>query len=293
VPTTSLIHGVVFNDANENGLWDDDESGIPDVTVALDGVDVATTDANGTYAFEVDQLGLHTIVESNPTGYVSTTPDEVQIDVTEFGVDYVADFGDAVPAPQSAIIFGAVFEDLDGDGILDSDEPRLSGVSITLDAGTMVTTDTEGYFEFEVNQVAAYLVTETDPAGYESTTPNEILVDVNTLGSDYQLDFGDALPLTPAEQITETIELLDDAVQSGDLEPAGNEKQADNRLASLISSLEAAQQAIADGNTEKALSKLTFALARCDGNDSPPDYVTGPAAEELGQMILDLIADLL
>ncbi|MCP4646066.1 MAG: metallophosphoesterase [bacterium] len=45
--------GVVFNDANGNGLRDGGEAGIPDVSVS-NGVDVVTTDASGAWSLPVD-----------------------------------------------------------------------------------------------------------------------------------------------------------------------------------------------------------------------------------------------
>jgi hypothetical protein len=80
------ISGVVFRDLNSNGIRDTGEPGITGVTITLkqgDSVVTATTTAeDGTYIFDGLTLGEEfTVVEIDPTGYTSTTPNEVNATV--------------------------------------------------------------------------------------------------------------------------------------------------------------------------------------------------------------------
>ena len=46
------------------------------------------------------------------------------------------------------------------------------------------------------------------------------------------------------------------------------------------------------GNIEEACGQLRQVYRRCDGESPPPDFVQGPAAEDLMEMILHLMEDL-
>jgi hypothetical protein len=94
-------------------------------------------------------------------------------------------------------IAGTVFNDLDGDGIRNAGEPGLAGVTITLrnDANAVIAvtvTAADGSFAFLNLQPGTYTVTETDPPGLVSTTPNSVPV-VATAGGTAAVNFGDRL----------------------------------------------------------------------------------------------------
>jgi len=55
------LSGVVYLDANENGRYDAGETGVPNVTVILDGRFSVRTDANGRYDFPAVAAGHHVI----------------------------------------------------------------------------------------------------------------------------------------------------------------------------------------------------------------------------------------
>jgi hypothetical protein len=54
VSDSAIIEGRVYFDANQNGRWDDGETGLPGVLVS-DGRSVAATDASGRYRLESDK----------------------------------------------------------------------------------------------------------------------------------------------------------------------------------------------------------------------------------------------
>ena len=97
----AVIYGTVFNDTNGNGEQDYGEAGIPGVTVTLDETTSVVTNESGQYTFTLEAAGIHTLVETDPAGYTSTTTNEVDVDV-DLGHSYEADFGDKIspPPPQ-------------------------------------------------------------------------------------------------------------------------------------------------------------------------------------------------
>jgi uncharacterized repeat protein (TIGR01451 family) len=189
-PDQATIYGTVFDDLDLDGEWDAGEPGIPDVVVTLDGGATATTDGDGLYFFLTDEAGLHTVVESDPEGYFSTTSNEVHLSVS-LGQSYRIDFGDGATPADVGAIYGTVFEDSDGDGRWDATELGLEGVVITLNGGVTTTTDLHGRYTFSPLAPGPHVVVETDPEGYFSTTPNEVHVDV-LAETDYEVNFGDA-----------------------------------------------------------------------------------------------------
>jgi len=183
------IYGTVFNDTNGNGVWDMGELGIPDVLVTLDGVVTTTTDLNGNYTFPITIAGPHTVVETDPSGHFSTTPNEVHVKVV-LGNGYQVRFGDTRLSSGFATIYGTVFEDADGDRMWDMAEPGIPGALVTLDGAITTTTNLNGNYTFSTPVPGAHTLVETDPFDYSSTTPNEMHVDV-ILGQGYQVNFGD------------------------------------------------------------------------------------------------------
>ncbi len=100
------IKGTVWADADMDGIWDANEVGIWGVTVSLyDGVGglVAdtTTDYDGYYEFPYLPPGYYTVVETNLPGWISTTPDVVNVYLMG-GAEEVVNFGDYSIYPPSA-----------------------------------------------------------------------------------------------------------------------------------------------------------------------------------------------
>jgi len=188
-PDPGKIQGTVYEDTNGDGDFDAGESGISGVTVYLDlndnGVKDAgepedTTDANGDYEFTNLDPGSYVVRETNPAGYTSTgdtdgaNDDKISVTVSAGETEADHDFFDAQPAD----IRGTVYEDSNGDGDFDAGESGISGVTVYLDlndngvkdAGEPEdTTDANGDYEFLDRNPGAYVIRETNPAGYTST----------------------------------------------------------------------------------------------------------------------------
>lgn len=108
--STNSISGIVFNDTNANGVQDTGEPSIPGVTVSLydqnnNVVATTTTTADGSYSFHNLPPGIYTVVETNLSGYVSTTLDHVSV-VLSSGTKAVVNFGDL--QTQASVVDPAV-----------------------------------------------------------------------------------------------------------------------------------------------------------------------------------------
>jgi len=213
---TTFVAGHVFLDADRDGLLDAGESGLGGVTVQLlSGATVVATQVtttDGAYAFTGITPGSYVIREIQPSGYESTTPDElgpVTVPITGLADQ---DFGERLPGngTGAAWVAGHVFVDRDADGSIDLGEPGLPGVVVTLgDAfGTPIgttTTDAAGAYRFENLAPGTYRITETQPAGMGSSTPNVISsLTVPLDGVDGQ-DFGETLGSISGSVVVDTV----------------------------------------------------------------------------------------
>ncbi|MGD8807556.1 MAG: SdrD B-like domain-containing protein, partial [Chloroflexota bacterium] len=181
-----VIHGVVFADENHDGNQDGGENGLPGVTISATAAvtsPVLTRDY-GIYTLRFDVPGTVTVQETNPAGYVSTTPDLIQTDVVT-GSDNGSpwNFGDFL----GIRIEGKVFDDLNVNG-QDDGEPGLAGAQVAAGSDSQ-TTAAGGLFTLYARAPGGrILVTESDPAGYVSTdaVPGSGMsrVDANTLSID-------------------------------------------------------------------------------------------------------------
>ena len=197
------IGGKVYNDADASFSSSDSEAPYAGVTVALlkkDGTPVldkdgnpvtAVTDAEGKYSFSGLPLGEYTVSVVDPTsgpltgttpteaytGRYKTTADVTIAEATGSVID--VNFGFVKPAS----VGDYTWMDVDRDGLQDSDEPALPGVTVTLmradgsavtDASgnpvAAVTTDAAGRYVFENLLPGDYTVSFQAPAGFEATT---------------------------------------------------------------------------------------------------------------------------
>lgn len=189
--TTGALNGRVFKDPQRDGVDSGGEPGIAGVTVSLkQGATViatTTTAADGSYSFTGLTPGSYSVVETQPAGYGSSSPDTVAATVTAGGLA-VVNFADTV-----STIAGSVYVDASGDGLRQPGEAGIHNVTITLtgtDANAAAvhktaTTDANGDYLFSDLLSGTYTLTETQPAGYANgldhtgsvggTTGNDVL----------------------------------------------------------------------------------------------------------------------
>jgi hypothetical protein len=195
------VHGTVFHDLNQDGILDPGEVGILGVTIELyesDLVASTTTDADGFYEFFGLSNGSYTVKEINLANYVSTTEDEVDFDVNSPMPALTVDFGD-VPVAELGSISGTVYNDLNRSRTFNEGDEGLDDVTVLLkdsEGDTLESTFTNelGFYSFDELMPGMYTIHEEDPAGYYSTTPHEVTVELEAGWLIENINFGDFVP---------------------------------------------------------------------------------------------------
>ena len=133
-PTGSgAISGFVFFDANGDGVYGVDETGLFDVTLELKDVatggmvtyESATTASDGAYQFTGLDAGSYTVTQTDALGYVSTTANSRTVSVDASTVTGI-NFGDTL----TFTVTGIVFNDTNGDGSQQPSEPGMPDVPV-------------------------------------------------------------------------------------------------------------------------------------------------------------------
>ncbi len=198
-PNNASLGNFVWYDTNTNGVQDAGEVGVQGVVVDLldvSGNVIATTitDALGEYIFNGLAPGTYSVKFRNlPTGYsfspsnsgtddtkdsdASTTTGETQ-QVTLVTGEYNQTLDAGINKPNAALasLGDFVFNDLNGDGVQDANEPGVEGVSVTLydGAGNAVgstVTDVNGFYLFPNLTPGTYSVGFNNlPQGFVFTT---------------------------------------------------------------------------------------------------------------------------
>ncbi len=179
----------IWKDTDGDGVQDSGETGISGVTVQLLNssntvIATDTTDSNGIYGFSDIAAGTYTVkvVSSTlPSGYSPTfdldgtsTPHTVTGPLTADHFD--VDFGYRPATTPTYSVGDRVWSDVDGDGVQDSSEPGISGVTVQLlnSSSTVIatdTTDTSGNYSFTGLAAGTYKVKVSSgvPSGYTQT----------------------------------------------------------------------------------------------------------------------------
>jgi RHS repeat-associated protein len=181
--STGVIEGTVWDDANLDMVIDVTELGLEGITVDLvdpvtaavlastatdvDGLYTFTLLADGDYEVDIDETTL-------PAGYQLTVgPDPQEATVaggtTTSGVDFGYALGD--------LVTGVVWNDVNGDGLIDPGEALLEAVEVRLlpEVGSpvVVATDVDGHYSFPAVVGGEYRLgidLDTAPIGYVPTT---------------------------------------------------------------------------------------------------------------------------
>lgn len=98
--------------------------------------------------------------------------------------------------------------------------------------------------------------------------------------------------LSPAEQVEETLDCIEESLADETLMGEGEGESAEKRPNALTNMLERAATLIDDGLYDEACDQLRAAYKKCDGDPKPPDFVTGEAVEELAAMIQGVMESL-
>ncbi|MBX7240394.1 MAG: carboxypeptidase regulatory-like domain-containing protein [Bacteroidia bacterium] len=194
----------VWFDTNQNGIQDNGETGVSGVSVSLLGatgnvLQTTTTNASGFYLFTDLTAGNYVVSFSNiPTGYVFTGANTGGDDTIDSDAIPSSDGSMGVSRPVSltagqtrldvdagiysnsfAGLGNYVWSDLDRDGVQDTNEPGVAGVTVTVydNSGTAVAnaiTDANGYYLFpNLTPGDYYLGFTTLPIGSLFTNANQ------------------------------------------------------------------------------------------------------------------------
>jgi protocatechuate 3,4-dioxygenase beta subunit len=187
------IGDFVWRDLNANGIQDAGESGIQGVTVNLyhsDGtlVGTTTTNASGFYSFTGLMPGDYYLVFTKPgADYFFSPQDQGSDDTRDSDADTTAgqtmvttlesgenDMTWDAGLYQLASLGDYVWEDLNGNGIQESNESGIASVTVELlDASGSVTqttqTNSSGYYLFPNLKPGTYSVQFVAPSGYTFT----------------------------------------------------------------------------------------------------------------------------
>lgn len=213
-PAPASLGDKVWNDANQNGIQDNGEAGIANVTVKLYTsanvlVGTTTTDANGNYSFTNLSAGTYFAEFTKPSGYTASPKDAGSDDSKDSDADVTTgktgnytlvagqnnitvDAGFYVTPPAPVSIGDKVWNDIDKDGVQDNGEAGIPNVTVKLYncLGVLVsttTTDANGLYHFNNIPAGDYYVEFTAPSGYVFSPQNQ--------GSDDNAD-SDVDPLT-------------------------------------------------------------------------------------------------
>ncbi|WP_194747957.1 SdrD B-like domain-containing protein [Staphylococcus chromogenes] len=193
---TYSLGDYVWEDTNQNGIQDANEDPIEGVVVTLRDssgyvVKTAVTDKYGNYLFSGLKNGSYTIDFVTPDGYLPTASNEgsdttkdsngTEVPVTiNDADDFTIDSGfykptpEPTPVPAKYNLGDYVWNDSNKDGIQNSNEVGIAGVTVTLTKpdGTTetTTTDASGKYIFKGLENGDYTVIFTTPDGFEPTT---------------------------------------------------------------------------------------------------------------------------
>ena len=200
-PQAASVGGIIWHDADADGIRDTGESAWAGVEVRLytgGGSPVATarTGADGRYRFDGLQPGQWLYIHVEPadrTDVFFTLQNQGTDDALDSDVDAATgetaafvlwsaqtDLTQDAGLLMAGTIGGVVFDDLDQDGLRDDRETGLPARTVYIDANangklewgeTYAWTDAVGRYEFAHLRPGAYRVTEIVPTGVELTHP--------------------------------------------------------------------------------------------------------------------------
>lgn len=164
----SEITGIIFNDLNENGIYETNEVGVRKVKILLENGQSARTNSIGAYTFSGVLASEHTAsldLTTLPEGYLPLNVPKKTFTVFE-GIRFQLNF----PLRASRLLTGRVFADKNKNGYLDTDESGVPNVEVQLGA-QKVLTDSEGWYLFDSVKAGTYelmIIKQSLPIGFKT-----------------------------------------------------------------------------------------------------------------------------
>ena len=181
------VSGVVFNDANGDGVRQDTETGMNGITVYCDanadgkfeaGETNTVTKSNGSYKLDLLYGGSQDIRVDVPTGQRVTYPTTLANTVT---LPTTKPSGKSFGLTSTVAISGLAFNDVNGDGIRETGDAGLSAWRIYIDKNNdgvwnsnekSVLTSSSGAFRFNGLSAGTSVVRIVQRTGYTLSTPS-------------------------------------------------------------------------------------------------------------------------
>jgi len=186
----ALIRGYVYSGTGTTPL--------PGVLLSAAGLVTVSqnTDGSGYAGLLVDAQVTPTnyvVYQVVPSGYVNLTPNPVGVPGVVAGGVYDVVFRDALAAPPGfGWVRGVVFNDVNGDGLRNIfSEVGLAGVTVAASDGQSMQTLADGSYFFLL-AAGSRTITQTNLAGWVSTTPDVVTLNVASQGA-HEVNFGDQL----------------------------------------------------------------------------------------------------
>jgi len=195
---TCIVRGTVWNDLNADGVWQEDEPGIPGIRVTIKGgtgkeLHDTVTDENGRYEFRQVRMGNYALNCYVPDEYVFTVKakDDVEkisrmtTEADRVGKDeFFLERGEVyenhnIGLMEGLIIEGACFLDTNFNGYYDEGEQVLPDVEMRLVRQSnnvllqQVTTDEQGQYRFVGQRGSTFSIRAKLPRGYVFTVTGD------------------------------------------------------------------------------------------------------------------------
>lgn len=193
-PDPANLGDFAWCDGNQNSVFDNNEKGLPGVTVGLQNGFSVQTNQDGRYLFQDLPAGDYTVNFTPPQGYQPTTSTVRNVHLNPGDDNRNQDAGFYGPAcaeqPSLTSLGDFVWCDGNQNGIYDNNEKGLPGVTVHLQNGLSVQTNQDGHYLFTDLPVGSYTVNFTPPSGYHSTTSTVRNVQLTPEAPNYNQDAG-------------------------------------------------------------------------------------------------------
>ncbi|HEX4793917.1 MAG TPA: SdrD B-like domain-containing protein [Humisphaera sp.] len=204
---TAIISGTVYNDTNAVGKLVPGEKGLAGVKMYIDagnagkyvtGDLTVTSDVNGHFSFPSVIPGTYRVREILPANYAVTAPTAGYFDVVVTNASKPGNL--FFDAPATASISGRVFNDWNGDKIIDKGELGLGGWTVFIDLkGTGIyangdptaMTAPDGTWSFTGLTAGTYKVAVKPFSFASPTTPTELTIKLTVGGKSTGTLFGE------------------------------------------------------------------------------------------------------
>jgi hypothetical protein len=277
-PGATLPEPFVVRVVDQNG---DPIEGVPVTFSVIAGggsVDVGntTTDADGLAESTLTlgpNPGINT-VEVTAEGIITTVTFEATA-VVVLNLPPVATDDFVTTTMGTSVDFNILENDYDSDG-----DPLVITHIGNPTNGTLIPNYVDGQCEY------------TPDEGFIGTDSFEYEISDGSLSATATVTLTVNDPSTPAEQIEEIINFIEDSVVSGMLTGNGPGASGKYRLNAFVNILEEAANLIEEEQYDEACDQLRSAYRKCDGQSEPPDFVKGEASYFLANMILIMMDEL-